>query len=44
MQFLVGAAFVSTEETHHYRQAGYMEWILCYLGSFWLLSFVGFTK
>lgn len=26
------------------RSAGYLEWTLSYLGSFWLMSFIGYTK
>lgn len=43
---MIGAtvSFVTLMYSGYYRAAGILEWILTYLGSFWMLSFIGFTK
>lgn len=40
----IGLAFVTLLYIGKYRICGFLEWTLTYIGSFWLLSFVGFTK
>jgi hypothetical protein len=44
MQAGVGIPFVSLMYTGHFKPAGVLEWIITYLGSLWLLSFIGYTK
>lgn len=43
-QFFVGLGFVFFLYSGLFRMAGILEWTLTYLGSFWLLSFVGYTR
>ncbi|CAJ2512051.1 Uu.00g076760.m01.CDS01 [Anthostomella pinea] len=43
-QFAVGIVFLSTMYAGDYRVSGIFEWILTYLGAFWLVSFVGYTR
>ncbi|ORY64516.1 Frag1/DRAM/Sfk1 [Pseudomassariella vexata] len=40
----VSIAFVALIYSGHYKSAGFVEWSLTYLGAFWLLSFVGYTR
>lgn len=40
----IGLAFVTLLWKGQYRICGFLEWTLTYIGSFWLGSFVGFTK
>lgn len=40
----IGLAFVILLWKGEYRTCGFLEWTLTYIGSFWLASFVGFTK
>ncbi|KAI2616323.1 Frag1/DRAM/Sfk1 [Hypoxylon sp. NC1633] len=42
-QFAIGLAFVALMYENHFKSSGILEWCLTYLGSFWLLSFVGYT-
>lgn len=44
MQFGIGLAFLVMMYSELYRPAGILEWTLTYVGSLWLLSFVGYTK
>ncbi|KAI1185538.1 hypothetical protein F5B17DRAFT_28325 [Nemania serpens] len=39
-----GVSFVVLLRSGNYHIAGIMEWCLAYFGSFWLLSFVGYTR
>ncbi|KAK7948473.1 uncharacterized protein PG986_009359 [Apiospora aurea] len=43
-QVVIGLSFVVLMDSGRYRPAGFLEWTLTYLGSFWLLSFVGYTR
>ncbi|KAH9885946.1 Frag1/DRAM/Sfk1 [Xylariomycetidae sp. FL2044] len=43
-QFLIGIAFVILMYSGKYRSSGVLEWCLTYSGSFWLMSFVGYTR
>lgn len=43
-QTSIGIAFVTLMYTGQNRQSGYLEWTLCYFGSFWLASFYGYTR
>ncbi|ROV92535.1 hypothetical protein VSDG_06693 [Cytospora chrysosperma] len=43
-QTALGIAFVYFMYSELYRIAGFLEWTLCYTGSFWLVSFVGYTR
>ncbi|KAI0136767.1 Frag1/DRAM/Sfk1 [Xylariales sp. AK1849] len=43
-QVAVCISFVALMYNGRYKPAGFLEWTLTYLGSFWLLSFVGYTK
>lgn len=43
-QTALGIAFVYFMYSGRYRIAGFLEWTLCYIGSFWLVSFVGYTR
>ncbi|KAI4592325.1 hypothetical protein KJ359_011264 [Pestalotiopsis sp. 9143b] len=43
-QLGIGISFVVFMYTGRYRISGFMEWTLTYLGCFWLLSFIGYTK
>ncbi|KAI1166560.1 hypothetical protein F5B18DRAFT_606251 [Nemania serpens] len=43
-QVSVGISFVALLRSGHFHIAGILEWCLTYLGSFWLLSFVGYTR
>lgn len=40
----VGIAFLVLLYTDYYRSAGLMEWIITYLGSFWLCTFAGYIR
>ncbi|KAH6657630.1 Frag1/DRAM/Sfk1 [Truncatella angustata] len=40
----VGISFVVFMYSGLYKTAGFLEWTLTYLGCFWLLSFIGYTK
>ncbi|KAI1389093.1 Frag1/DRAM/Sfk1 [Hypoxylon trugodes] len=42
-QFGCGLAFVILMYDGQFKASGILEWCLTYLGSFWLLSFVGYT-
>ncbi|KAI1340045.1 hypothetical protein F5Y15DRAFT_62487 [Xylariaceae sp. FL0016] len=42
-QFCIGVAFVTLMYLDRFMASGVLEWTLTYLGSFWLLSFVGYT-
>lgn len=39
----MGLAFVGLMYTGHMRIAGIFEWILAFLGCFYMLAFVGFV-
>lgn len=41
---ILGIAFVVLLINGWFRTAGFFEWTVTYLGSFWLLSFVGFLR
>ncbi|KAI0865502.1 hypothetical protein F4860DRAFT_461680 [Xylaria cubensis] len=43
-QFLIGLSFLAFMYSGDYRASGILEWCLTYMGSFWLLSFVGYTR
>ncbi|PSR81731.1 Frag1/DRAM/Sfk1 family-domain-containing protein [Coniella lustricola] len=43
-QTALGIAFVALLYAGQYRPSGFLEWTLTYLGSFWLGSFVGYTR
>ena len=43
-QFVAGLGFVVFLYSGNFRFAGILEWTLTYLGTFWLLSFVGYTR
>ncbi|KAJ0115059.1 Frag1/DRAM/Sfk1 family protein [Diaporthe amygdali] len=43
-QSAVGISFNTFLYMKRYREAGFSEWTLCYLGSLWLVSFVGYTR
>lgn len=40
----IGITFVTLLYMGKYRICGFLEWTLTYIGAFWLLSFVGYTK
>lgn len=40
----VGIAFLVLLYTDYYRRAGIMEWIITYLGAFWLATFAGYIR
>ncbi|KAI0602462.1 hypothetical protein F4775DRAFT_588700 [Biscogniauxia sp. FL1348] len=43
-QFAVGVTFVTLMYSDQFKSAGILEWCLTYLGSIWLVSFVGYTR
>ncbi|KAI0479430.1 hypothetical protein GGR56DRAFT_673353 [Xylariaceae sp. FL0804] len=43
-QAVIGITFVSFMWAGYYRVSGILEWCLTYLGSFWLMSFVGYVR
>ncbi|KAI1119603.1 hypothetical protein F5Y14DRAFT_9070 [Nemania sp. NC0429] len=43
-QMSVGLSFVALLRAGHFHIAGILEWCLAYMGAFWLLSFVGYTR
>ncbi|KAI0877091.1 hypothetical protein GGS24DRAFT_498173 [Hypoxylon argillaceum] len=43
-QFVLGVFFLASIFSSHLHAAGVLEWCLTYMGSFWLLSFVGYTR
>ncbi|KAI0451523.1 hypothetical protein F5B21DRAFT_486844 [Xylaria acuta] len=43
-QFVVGISFLAFMYSGYYHVSGILEWCLTYMGSFWLLSFVGYTR
>ncbi|KAI0025778.1 hypothetical protein F4780DRAFT_225280 [Xylariomycetidae sp. FL0641] len=43
-QFVLGTLMVTFMYTGYYRWSGILEWVLCYVGSFWILSFVGYVR
>ncbi|KAI0466389.1 hypothetical protein F4859DRAFT_307306 [Xylaria cf. heliscus] len=43
-QFSVGVSFMALIYSGHYCASGILEWCLTYMGSFWLLSFVGYIR
>ncbi|KAK6845342.1 hypothetical protein PG995_015452 [Apiospora arundinis] len=43
-QVAIGLSFVALMYSGRYKPAGFLEWTLTYLGSFWLLSFIGYTR
>ncbi|KAI0407931.1 hypothetical protein F4802DRAFT_494064 [Xylaria palmicola] len=43
-QFVVGISFVTLIYSGHFYASRILEWCLTYIGSFWLLSFVGHTR
>ncbi|KAI1179708.1 hypothetical protein F4777DRAFT_396506 [Nemania sp. FL0916] len=43
-QFVVGTVFVILLRSGNFYIAGILEWCLTYMGSFWLLSFIGYTR
>jgi hypothetical protein len=44
LQFAVGLSFVTLMYSGHYHASGILEWCLTYLGSIWLLSFIGYIR
>jgi hypothetical protein len=43
-QISIGVTFIGFMYSGRYRVSGFLEWTLTYLGCFWLLSFIGYTK
>ncbi|KAL7623776.1 hypothetical protein AAE478_005329 [Parahypoxylon ruwenzoriense] len=43
-EFGTGFAFVILMDEDYFNSSGIFEWCLTYLGSLWLISFVGYTK
>lgn len=43
-QTAVGIAFVALLYARRFRESGFLEWTLCYVGSFWLASFTGYIR
>ncbi|KAI0161209.1 hypothetical protein GGR57DRAFT_350967 [Xylariaceae sp. FL1272] len=43
-QFLIGVLFIGFLYSGHFMESGILEWCITYMGSFWLLSFVGYTR
>ena len=44
VQLFIGLSFVVFMYSACFHTAGILEWTLTYLGAFWLLSFVGYTR
>ncbi|KAI0102384.1 hypothetical protein GGR51DRAFT_288832 [Nemania sp. FL0031] len=43
-QFIIGVTFLAFMYSGNMYVSGILEWCLTYMGSFWLLSFVGYTR
>ncbi|KAI1323469.1 hypothetical protein F5Y16DRAFT_383627 [Xylariaceae sp. FL0255] len=43
-EVVLGVLFIAFLWTNHFRISGVLEWCITYIGSFWLLSFIGYTR